>query len=86
MVSLIGFWIAIIAGINAAWSLFLYIMFVAGVGGAKLSKKVGTDNKNTDANIEVGKNESKKYLRSFIIRSAIALIAYLVYIFVPETY
>lgn len=81
MISLTALIIAIIAGLNAIYALFIYVMYLSSIGGAKLSKKVGTDNSRTDENIAKGKVQSKAHLRSFVIRAVITIVAFGVYYF-----
>jgi len=79
MISLIGLFLTLIAGLNALWSLLLYLLYLSGIIGAKASKKIGTDNNKTDEYIEIGKSHSKKFLLSFGWRLALTIIGYLMY-------
>jgi hypothetical protein len=81
MLSTIGFFLFIIAGINAAWVGLFALLSWSGQVGAKISKKVGTANDNTDQYIEQGKSFSKELLTKLSWRLALTLIGYLMYTF-----
>ncbi len=74
--------IAMIAGLNAAWVGFWALMGASGSAGAQLSKKVGTDNAQTDEAIKVGKAFTMEMVKKAGIRAAIATVAYIIYLIV----
>lgn len=80
-ISFISLMVAIIAAINTAWTFFLALMGASGTLGAKLSKKAGTDNANTDQNIETGKSFMMAMIDKTKYRAAVAIIAYVIYLF-----
>lgn len=80
MVSDIGFFVLLIGGINTLWRLLWLIMAQSSMAGAKISKKVGTNNENTDKNIEVGESFSKQILSDLVPRVAVTIIGLLMYL------
>ena len=66
MISTIGIILMVIGGLNFAWFLLWALMAWSGSMGAKMSKKVGTDNENTDKAIAIGENFAKDALRKVI--------------------
>ncbi|WP_338759386.1 hypothetical protein WAF17_11620 [Bernardetia sp. ABR2-2B] len=80
MISDIGFFIMILGGVNTLWNLLWLIMAQSSIAGAKISKQVGTDNENTDENIEIGKSFSKQLISNIVPRVAITLIGTLMYL------
>ncbi|MBS1734766.1 MAG: hypothetical protein JST02_15855 [Bacteroidetes bacterium] len=80
-VSTIALIVAVIAGANALWVLFWFLLNWSSGLGAKLSKKVGTANEKTEGYIEQGKNFSKELLQKLVWRIALAIVALPVYYF-----
>ena len=76
-VSTIALIVAVIAGANALWVLFWFLLNWSSGLGAKLSKKVGTANEKTDGYIEQGKNFSKELLQKLVWRKPLPLWLYL---------
>ena len=81
MISDIGFFVMLIGGLNTLWRLLWFIMAQSSITGAKISKKVGTDNENTDKNIELGKSFSKQLINDLVPRVVVTAIGLLMYIF-----
>lgn len=70
------------AGIlNTAWVIIIYLITQSATLGAKISKKVGTSNKNTDSYIEQGRSFSNDMLVKIIYRAVITVIGYLMMTF-----
>lgn len=80
MISDIGFFVMLLGGINTLWKLLWLVMAQSSMAGAKLSKKVGTDNENTDKNIEIGKSFSKQLIDDLIPRVVVTVIGTLMYL------
>ncbi|WP_291727184.1 hypothetical protein [Bernardetia sp.] len=80
MISDIGFFVLLIGGINTLWRLLWLIMAQSSMAGAKISKKVGTNNENTAKNIEVGESFSKQILSDLVPRVAVTIIGLLMYL------
>ncbi len=74
MVNLLGAILMILGGINIVWFLLWSLMAWSGTFGAKLSKKIGTDNGQTDAAIAIGQDFKKKLLSKVIISSILAAV------------
>lgn len=70
----------LLGGINTLWKLLWLVMAQSSMAGAKLSKKVGTDNENTDKNIEIGKSFSKQLIDDLIPRVVVTVIGTLMYL------
>ncbi len=81
MLTIILYFILIVFGLNAAFALIMFIVYQSGILGAKLSKKVGTNNQHTNKSIITGNKESKYYLKRFIITLTISAISGLVLYF-----
>lgn len=80
-VSLIGFFIMLIGGLNFLWILLWYVLSLSGQAGAKISKKVGTDNENTDQYIEENKSFNKDLIQKLAVRGIVTFIGALMYFF-----
>ena len=80
-VSLIGFFIALIGGINFVWILLWYILSLSGRAGTKLSQKLGTDNEQTEQILEENKAFNKDLLEKLAVRGGITIIGLLMYYF-----
>ncbi len=74
MINLLGAVLMIMGGINIAWFLLWSLMTWSGTLGAKISKKIGTDNDQTDATIAIGQDFKKKLLSKVIISSILAAV------------
>ena len=59
--------------VNMAWFLFWALLAWSGTAGAQLSKKVGTDNADTDKNIKLGKQIKEEAFRKFTISAALVI-------------
>lgn len=70
----------LLGGINTLWKLLWLVMAQSSMAGAKISKKVGTDNENTDQNIEIGKSFSKQLMSDLIPRVAVTVVGTLMYL------
>ena len=81
MVSEIGWFIMLIGIIATIWRALWLVLTQAGILGAKLSKKVGTDNERTDEHIETGKNFREELITGILARGLIVLIGFLMYKF-----
>lgn len=79
MTSTIGLFVMIIGGINFAWILLWWLMSASGELGTKLSKKIGTDNENTDQYLEANKKFSKELREKLIVRAVITIIGAIMY-------
>lgn len=80
MISDIGFFVMLLGGINTLWKLLWLVMAQSSMAGAKISKKVGTDNENTDQNIEIGKSFSKQLISDLIPRVVVTVVGTLMYL------
>lgn len=81
MISNIGFFVMLIAGISTVWKLLWLLMTWSNITGATLSKKVGTDKENTNVNIEVRKSFSKRLVKEVVPIAVVTLAGILLYIF-----
>jgi len=81
MISSIGVIILLVAGINFAWILLWYVISLSGNAGAKLSKKIDTDNTNTDNYIEQGASFSKELKMKLLWRFVLMIAGYMIYVY-----
>lgn len=81
MISLIGLIICIVGFFNAAWVLLFYILNASSQVGANISKKIGTDNENTEMNLKKSKEFSGELKTKLITRLAVGLGGLLLYYF-----
>ena len=78
----VGFILMLLGGLNMAWFLLWALLAWSGTVGAKLSKKVGTDNENTDNAIAIGQDFKKKALNKFITSAVLAGVGAILYFLV----
>lgn len=71
---IIGFLLMLFGGLNMAWFLLWFLMGWSSTVGAKLSKKVGTDNDHTDEYIQLGENFKKEAFRKFTISTTMLIV------------
>ena len=74
MLALIGTAFLLIGAVNMAWFLLWFLLAWSSTLGAKVSKKVGTDNDNTDNNIQLGEAFKKEALQKFAISTALLIV------------
>lgn len=81
MLSLIGL-VLLIGGLTAGgFTLLWFLLSLSGTVGAKLSKKFGTDNEDTDKHIQQGENLSKSTFKKLLIELLVAGIGFLIWWF-----
>ena len=81
MLTLAGFALMLIGGINMIWFVFWLIMAWSATAGAQLSKQVGTSNKNTNNNIRLGKRIQNEAFQKFTVSTSLLLAGSLLYHF-----
>ena len=79
MASFIGIILMVTGGINFIWFLIWASLIWSGTAGAKLSKKIGTSNENTDKAIEMGKDFGKQALNKVLISVVLCGIGAILY-------
>ena len=81
MTSTIGFVLLLVGSVRTVWILFWYILNSSSQVGTKISKKIGTDNENTDKYLEDSKGFSSELKEKLIWRVGITLVGFLLYYF-----
>ena len=67
-------------GVRLAWVLLFYVLNVSGRAGAKISKKVGTDNDETDQHIETSKKFDKELIEKILWRGGVIVLGLILYL------
>ena len=81
MLSLLGFALMLMGGINMVWFIFWLIMAWSATAGAQLSKQVGTSNSGTDNNIRLGKRIQNEAFQKFTVSTGLLIAGSLLYHF-----
>ena len=74
MIAVIGAAFLLMGAVNMVWFLLWFLLAWSSTLGAKVSKKVGTDNENTDSNIQLGEAFKKEALKKFAISTALLIV------------
>ncbi|MGD1951367.1 MAG: hypothetical protein ACFB14_17220 [Leptolyngbyaceae cyanobacterium] len=74
MIALIGTAFLLMGAVNMAWFLLWFLLAWSSTLGAKVSKKVGTDNENTDSNIQLGEAFKREALQKFAISTGLLIV------------
>ncbi len=77
--SIIGMLLMFFGFANAAWVEVLYVLSLSAIAGTKLSKKVGTSNEKTDANLDRGISVSHDLLKKLIWRLVLGCSGWLMF-------
>ncbi|TBX70701.1 hypothetical protein EZL74_03240 [Flavobacterium silvisoli] len=77
--SIIGMLLMLFGFANAAWAGLLYVLSLSAIAGTKLSKKLGTSNEKTDANLDKGVSMSNDLLKKVIWRLLLGCIGWLMF-------
>lgn len=78
---IVGLILMVIGFINAIWVLVIYALSLSSLFGAKLSKRFGTSNENTDDYIGIGKSFNTSLLIKFTIRVLVGVAGWIIYYF-----
>ncbi len=81
MLTLIGFALMLVGGLNMVWFVFWLIMAWSATAGAQLSKQVGTSNGRTDSNIRLGKRVQTEAFQKFTVSASLLIVGSLLYHF-----
>ncbi|MEZ4437228.1 MAG: hypothetical protein R3F65_32950 [bacterium] len=77
-----GYLLMILGTVNAVWFALWALIAWSGSVGAKMSKKVGTDNQHTDAAIEVSRDLGRQAIEKLTISAVLfgvgALLVYVI--------
>ena len=84
MIEIIGVILMVVGGINLVWFLLWALLAWSGTLGAKISKKVGTDNEHTDAAIKTGENFGKTAIKKFVTSAILLSIGAIMYYIIPN--
>jgi hypothetical protein len=79
MIKVLGMFLIGIGALNFAWFLFWALLAFSGSAGARLSKKVGTNNEGTDDAIRLADSFGKIALTKIGISAALAGIGCICY-------
>ena len=82
MIGIVGLILMLLGGVNIVWFLLWALIGWSGTLGAKLSKKVGTDNEHTDDAIAIGKDFGKKALSKGITSAVLMGVGAILYFLV----
>ncbi|MDH5654892.1 MAG: hypothetical protein OEZ34_03220 [Spirochaetia bacterium] len=78
MASVIAYGLIIIGFINLIWFAFWVLLTWSGEVGVKLSKKLGTDNENTDQYAGIARSYKKEAIQKTIISAVLIGAGYLI--------
>jgi hypothetical protein len=81
MLSLLGLFLMVGGAAGTLWILFWQLLNASSRAGAKLSKKIGTDNEHTDESLEQNKTFTKELKQKLTIRACVTLAGFLFYYF-----
>lgn len=80
MLQLFGLILMIAGGARFVWVLLFYVLNISGRAGAKISKKVGTDNDYTDRHIESSKKFDKELQEKLLWTGSVLLVGLILYL------